>query len=116
MSDIEVNLNFGAVDRVVREAAADSLTAALEVVGEESDRHVPVDSGRLRESRRIVVDRTGLEGAVTYDTLYAPVVHESMTEHHEAGQTAKFLEHAGNAEATAVAAEVASQIRRALGI
>ena len=115
MSDVEMHLNFDAVQRAIRAAAADGLGVSLEAIADQSDRHVPIESGQLLRSRRVVVDRQGLEGAVTYDTEYAAVVHESMTEHHDAGRTAKFLENAGNAKRAATVETVASKIRSRLG-
>lgn len=111
----ELHLNFAAIERAIRDAAADGLVDSAESIMTESDRHVPIEHGRLDKSSRVVVDRQHLEAAVTYDTAYAVIQHEALDEHHDPGRHAKFLENAGNAKRTEVPAAVAARIRRALG-
>lgn len=110
-----VHLNLDAVRRAVHAGAVKGLRKGAESVMAESDRHVPIESGRLDKSSRVVVDSGALEAAVTYDTDYAVIEHERLDEHHDPGRNAKFLENAGHAKREEIRQTVAAEIRRALG-
>jgi hypothetical protein len=111
----QVHLNLDAVRRAIHAGAIRGLREAAEAVMAESDRHVPIESGRLDRSSRVVVDSSGLEAAVTYDTPYAVIEHERLDQHHDPGRRAKFLESAGHAKREEARRTLAAEIRRALG-
>jgi hypothetical protein len=73
-----------------RRLASEGLRRALEHVLSESRKQVPLDEGTLERSSRVDVD--GLEGAVSYDTVYAVRQHEELTWRHLPGRKAKYLE------------------------
>lgn len=73
-----------------RRLQSEGLRNGLEYVLGLSNRRVPLDEGTLERSGRVDVD--GLEGAVSYDTVYARRQHEELTWRHLPGRTAKFLE------------------------
>lgn len=69
----------------VSAGAAEGIDQGAEVLLEESLKLVPVDSGALRDSGKVV------DGAVVYDAPHAVTVHEDLDAQHANGQ-AKFLE------------------------
>jgi hypothetical protein len=68
----------------------------LEHVLGEARKLVPLDEGTLERSGRVV--RDGLNGAVTFDTVYAVRQHEELTWKHLPGRQAKYLEQPMNSE------------------
>lgn len=79
-----------------RSAASDGLRRALEHTLGESKKRVPLDEGTLERSGTVNV--AGLEGAISYDTVYAVRQHEELTWRHLPGRTAKYLEIPMNSE------------------
>jgi hypothetical protein len=73
-----------------RRAAQEGLTKALEHLLTESRKLVPLREGTLERSGRVV--QTGMNGFVTYDTVYAKRQHEELTWKHLPGRSAKYLE------------------------
>lgn len=73
-----------------RAAAEEGLQKALEHLLTESRKLVPLDEGTLERSGRVV--RAGLNGIVTYDTVYARRQHEEVGWKHLPGRSAKYLE------------------------
>lgn len=73
-----------------RRAAEEGLQKALEHLLTEANKLVPLDEGTLERSGRVV--RTGMNGMVTYDTVYARRQHEELTWKHLPGRSAKYLE------------------------
>ena len=85
--------------REAREAAAEALHKSGEHILKESNKLVPVDTGKLKRSGRVVVNEQDLTVGVGYDTPYAARQHEDMTLNHPNGGEAKFLEKAMHSEA-----------------
>ena len=77
-----------------RRLASEGLTRALEYTLGVSNQRVPLDEGPLERSGRVDVD--GLNGIITYDTVYAVRQHEELTWKHLPGRQAKYLESAMN--------------------
>lgn len=73
-----------------RRAAEKGLQKALEHLLTESRKIVPLREGTLERSGRVV--RSGMNGFVTYDTVYARRQHEELTWKHLPGREAKYLE------------------------
>ncbi|CAL9503946.1 minor capsid protein [Streptomyces sp. enrichment culture] len=73
-----------------RRLAGEGLERGLEHVLGEARRIVPLEEGTLERSGRVV--RDGLNGAVTFDTVYAVRQHEELTWKHLPGRQAKYLE------------------------
>lgn len=109
---------------VIAAAADKAADAAAHVVLDESQQLVPVDTGALRASGRVVVEE-GASAAITYgdddaagrggrDTNdYVVPVHERLDAHHPIGQ-AKFLESALHSGAERAAEVIAVELRKAL--
>lgn len=76
--------------------AGEGLQRALEHTLGVSNRHVPLEEGTLERSGK--VNRIGLSGNISYDTVYAVRQHEELTWKHLPGRTAKYLENAMNSE------------------
>lgn len=115
-------------------AGAVAVEAAAEHLLEASQKVVPVESGRLRDSGRVTTD--GMEAAVSYgreddaeilgfdehdravgsspSAAYAQKQHEDMTLAHPNGGQAKYLEQPMHAEREAVAEILAETVRRVL--
>lgn len=93
-----------------RRLASEGLRRGLEHVLAESRKIVPLDEGTLERSGRVDVD--GLDGAVSYDTVYARRQHEELTWRHLPGRTAKYLEKPMNRERAVVLRLMAVDLRR----
>ncbi|MFD5266754.1 minor capsid protein [Streptomyces sp. NPDC058335] len=93
-----------------RRLASEGLRRGLEHVLAESRKIVPLDEGTLERSGRVDVD--GLEGAVSYDTIYARIQHERLDFKHLPGRMAKYLEIPMNRERQVVLRMMAVPLRR----
>lgn len=93
-----------------RRMASEGLTRALEHGLGVSNQHVPLDEGTLERSGKVTV--VNLEGAISYDTVYARRQHEELTWKHLPGRTAKYLENAMHTEAEVMLALMAASLRR----
>lgn len=89
--------------------------AGAEIVFEASQHAVPVDSGELKDSGRVIVN--GLRAAIRYGEglpdIRAGIVHEKLELHHDSGG-AKYLENPTKASAQRVVSAIADGIRRKL--
>lgn len=93
-----------------RRMAGDGLQRGLEHVLFESNKIVPLREGVLERSGRVI--RNDLEGAITYDTVYARRQHEELTWKHLPGRQAKYLETAMNRERDVVLRLMQVTVRR----
>lgn len=93
-----------------RRAAEEGLQKALEHLLNKANELVPLDEGPLQNSGRIV--RTGLNGFVTYDMVYARRQHEELTWKHAPGRSAKYLEKPMNSERDVMLQLMAVPLRR----
>lgn len=93
-----------------RRLAGEGLQRGLEHVLFESNKIVPLDEGTLERSGRVI--RDGLDGAISYDTVYARRQHEELTWKHLPGRQAKYLETAMNRERDVVLDLMAVNVRR----
>ncbi|HET6356095.1 minor capsid protein [Streptomyces sp.] len=73
-----------------RRLASEGLRRALEHTLGVSKRQVPLEEGTLERSGKVDVD--GLDGSISYDTVYARRQHEEMDWKHLPGRKAKYLE------------------------
>lgn len=95
-----------------RAGAARGVALAVEHLLGVSRQRVPIEEGTLERSG--VASTDGLEGAVSYDTVYAARQHEELTWQHDAGRTAKYLEGPALEEQAEMLDIIAAQVRRAL--
>ncbi|WP_282795183.1 hypothetical protein [Streptomyces sp. CC224B] len=93
-----------------RRLASEGLSRALEHALGVSNSRVPLDEGTLERSGRVDVD--GLNGAISYDTVYAVRQHEELTWRHLPGRQAKYLESAMNDSREAMLRLMAVPLRR----
>jgi hypothetical protein len=96
------------------EAAADGLNLFLEHLLGASRAVVPIEEGTLERSGATSIDRGALEGAVSYDTVYAVYQHERLDLRHDPGRQAKYLEQPAHREAPLLGRLVAARLREAL--
>lgn len=77
-------------------AAEEATKEGAQLVYEESQLLVPVDTEKLKKSGKVEKRKTTLgfktSWLVTYDTDYAIYVHEDLSVYHDPPTTAKFLE------------------------
>ncbi|HLT68573.1 MAG TPA: hypothetical protein VKZ72_00320 [Acidimicrobiales bacterium] len=99
----------------VRAAAAQAISDVTEALLTDANRTVPHDRGDLERSGVASVDTGALRGAVSYNTPYAVIQHESLHFHHPGKGRAKWLELTMVERASAYGAYIADVIRRALG-
>lgn len=76
--------------------AGEGLQRALEHTLGVANRLVPLDEGTLERSGK--VNRVGLNGSISFDTVYAVRQHEELTWKHMPGRQAKYLEQPMNTE------------------
>ncbi len=93
-----------------RRLASEGLEKGLEHVLNVSNNQVPLDEDTLQRSGKVHVD--GLDGAISYDTVYARRQHEELTWKHAPGRNAKYLENAMNSERDVVLQLMAVDLRR----
>ncbi|MFF3497379.1 hypothetical protein ACFYWS_39310 [Streptomyces sp. NPDC002795] len=93
-----------------RRQASEGIQQALEHTLGVSNQRVPLDEGTLERSGRVDVD--GLNGAISYDTVYAVRQHEELTWRHLPGRRAKYLESAMNDERETMRRLMAVPLRR----
>jgi ketosteroid isomerase-like protein len=79
-----------------RRLASEGLQRALEHTLGKAKELVPLDEGTLERSGRVDVD--GLNGAISFDTVYAVRQHEELDWKHLPGRQAKYLEQPMNTE------------------
>lgn len=97
--------------RSVRRRVQDALVAEAEAALVESNRRVPVDTGELKASGRVVRPRgDDLNVEIVYDAPHAAVVHEDLEAVHPDGQ-AKFLESTLLESAPRMAGQIARKAR-----
>lgn len=93
-----------------RRMAEEGLQKGLEHVLNKAQELVPLEEGTLLRTGRVV--REGLNGGVTFDTVYARRQHEELTWKHLPGRTAKYLEKPMNSERDVVLRLMAVSLRR----
>jgi hypothetical protein len=93
-----------------RRLASEGLELGLEHVLGVSQEQVPLDEDTLQRSGKVHVD--GLEGAISYDTVYAVRQHEEMDWRHLPGRKAKYLEDPMNDKREVVLQLMAVSLRR----
>ena len=93
-----------------RRMAEEGLRKGLEHVLRKAQEIVPHREGTLERSGRVVQD--GLDGAVTFDTVYARRQHEELTWRHAPGREAKYLEKPMASERQVVLQLMAVPLRR----
>ncbi|MEU2563215.1 hypothetical protein ABZ626_28330 [Streptomyces longispororuber] len=93
-----------------RRLASEGLSRALEHTLGEAKKLVPPDEGTLERSGRADVD--GLNGAISFDTVYAVRQHEELTWRHWPGRSAKYLEITMNSEREVMFGLMAVPLRR----
>lgn len=93
-----------------RRLAGEGLQRGLEHILFEAQKIVPLEEGTLERSGRVV--RDGLNGAVTFDTVYARRQHEELTWRHLPGRSAKYLEIPMNRDRDVVLRLMQVNIRR----
>ncbi len=110
---MSVSMDWHGEEALARLAAAaeEGVKDGTEALLEASQRLVPVDDGDLRDSGTASQD--GLEGAVSYSTLYAVLRHESGYARLKGGSK-KFLERPMTENADEILDAVAAPIRRAI--
>lgn len=79
-----------------RRLASQGLSRALEHTLGKAKELVPLEEGTLERSGRVDVD--GLNGAISFDTVYAVIQHEELSYKHLPGRQAKYLEQPMNTE------------------
>lgn len=93
-----------------RRLASEGLQRALEHTLGKAKELVPLKEGTLERSGRADVD--GLNGAISFDTVYAVRQHEELTWKHLPGRQAKYLEQPMNTEREVMLQLMAVPLRR----
>jgi len=96
----------------VEEGGKKGLKEAADAVLRRAEEHVPLDIGTLRDTGR--VSQAGDEAVVSYDTVYASILHEHPEYHFQHGREGKWLEKAVNASAGEIEAKIGGGIKEAL--
>lgn len=94
-----------------RRLASEGLRRALEHTLAVSKTQVPLEEGTLERSGKVDVD--GLDGSISYDTVYARRQHEELTwKHPIPGRKAKYLEDPMRTERPVMLRLMAVSLRR----
>lgn len=93
-----------------RRLASEGVHRALEHTLGEANKLIPLDEGTLERSGRTYVN--GLDGSISYDTVYAVRQHEELTWRHAPGRQAKYLEQPMNSEREVMLRLMAVPLRR----
>lgn len=92
-------------------AASRGLRLALEHTLQVANTQVPLEEGTLERSGKVTVD--GLDGTISFDTVYAVVQHEALDFHHPVpGRKAKYLEDPMRTERDTMMQLMAAPLRR----
>ncbi|MCF6467402.1 hypothetical protein FAF44_03095 [Nonomuraea sp. MG754425] len=117
--DVDVRLDMHvspeALETKARAAIERGLTQATEHVLTSTEPKVPWQTGDLERSGSAVVDRSNLDGIVSFDQPYAVAQHENLDWEHPLKGEPKFLERTLYEEAATVRDVVAKAVRKALG-
>lgn len=91
MDDFEAVL--GDAEKAVRRGTVNGVRGACRSLKSDSQDRVPYEEGDLSRSAAVSMDTTGTEvqGAVTYDTVYAEIQHEAEDFKHANGRTFNYL-------------------------
>lgn len=97
----------------IRSAQLHGAELAAEHLLGEANKTVPIEEASLERSGAASTEQTGGETAlaVSYDTPYAVVQHESLHFQHDQGRSAKWLENAFNSEGDKALDVIARAVR-----
>jgi hypothetical protein len=100
------------VPDLVEKALFEEATIVLNM----SQELVPVDTGRLRNTGRVTVEKVpnGFSAAITYSTDYAIYVHEDLTKYHKFPTQAKFLEQPARERLPNLLSNISKRVERML--
>lgn len=104
-------MTWKTANRAVHEGAERGLRAGADLLLAASTKVAPIESDHLIKSARASVDYP--RAAVSYDTPYAVIQHENLSERHDAGREGKYLERPLHSEAPAIARAMAAEVRKA---
>lgn len=107
-------IRLGEVNAREHAGAVRGLQLGTEHLLQASRLEVPIEEATLERSGVASVDPAKLEGAVSYDTVYAVRQHEDLNLKHDEGRKAKYLEDPMRDEAEVIGELIAAQIRRSL--
>ncbi|MDF3280484.1 hypothetical protein [Gordonia sp. N1V] len=109
-----VSITPGDRDPQITETDAErALLAGAEVLLDESNRNVPLETGTLERSGNTAA--SGYDAAVGYNTPYAVRQHEEVGYTHKGKGEAKFLENAMHNHRDAILGAISDTLRQALG-
>jgi len=111
MATIRIN-NSGAI-RMVTRSVQSGIADIMADVFDESQRQVPVDTGRLKESATININEKSI--SIQYNTPYALIQHENLEYNHPNGGKAKYLEDAFNSIVPGARTRIQSKVNSDLG-
>ncbi len=100
------------IAKQLNDAITAGLTDGAKVIETAAVARTPRDSGDLAASAGTDVE--DVKASIHFDTPYAAVVHEDLTDRHDDGRS-KFLESALIDEADAAVAAVAAGMKRVIG-
>lgn len=110
----EIYKNLGLLEEEIIKAALKGTKKLGENILGESQKLVPVDSGTLKESGVVSLDKSAQVVTISYNTPYARKQHEDNTLNHPNGGQAKYLEQPFNERASKLESFVGDSIHKAL--
>ncbi|WP_188197219.1 hypothetical protein [Nonomuraea sp. SYSU D8015] len=112
---VDLHVNPDELEGRARRAIETGLQQAAEHVLTMTEPKVPWQTGDLERSGSAVVDRSNLEGIISFDQPYAVAQHEQLDWEHPLKGEPKYLETTLYEEAAVVRAMLAKAVRKALG-
>lgn len=110
----EIYKNLGLLEEEIVKAALKGTKKLGENILGESQKLVPVDSGTLKKSGVVSLDKSAQVVTISYNTPYARKQHEDNTLNHPNGGQAKYLEQPFNERASKLESFVGDSIHKAL--
>lgn len=113
--DFELEWHGDAIAEAVLTASMDGLELAAEHLLTVSSQLAPHEEGDLERSGETSYDPAQQAAAVSYDRPYAVRQHEETSWRHDAGKTAKYLEHPMNEERDTMLQLLAAPMQKKMG-
>jgi hypothetical protein len=106
---VDVTWHGARIKEEAQEHTEDGVDDATEMLLAAARAVAPLDKGPLVESGK--ASREGLEGVVSFNTVYAARQHEELTWRHAPGRQAKYLEQPLNSLADQMVTAIADRLR-----
>lgn len=110
----ELYQKMGLLEEEIDKAALKGVRKLANVILGESQKLVPVETGTLKDSGTVSLDKQNKIATISYNTPYARKQHEDNTLNHPRGGQAKYLERPFNEKSDELETYVGNEIDKVL--